>query len=49
MFINNEKVKKLLSGSFVLHTSSESEVLEFRRIIELAMKLGYWGGFVGQG
>lgn len=44
---SNPAVQKLLSCSMFLDASSEQDVLIFRRTIEAAMKLGYWGGFVG--
>jgi hypothetical protein len=31
-----------------LSAESEEDVLAFRRLLEAAMKLGYWGGFMGK-
>ena len=49
MFSDNKQIKKLLAAPIFLDATSAKDILIFRRTIEAAMKLGYWGGFVGQG
>jgi hypothetical protein len=44
---NSHGVQSLLNEPIFLNGDSEKDVLIFRRTIEAAMKLGYWGGFVG--
>ena len=51
IFNSNAKhgVPNLLSKSpFVLDADDSYDVFVFRRLLEASMKLGLWGGFVGQ-
>ena len=43
----SHNVKQLLEKPTFLDSEVEEDVLVFRRTIEAAMKLGYWGGFCG--
>lgn len=49
MFSKRKKynISEMLKTPLVLNESNDLDILVFRRLIEAAMKLGYWGGFVG--
>ena len=48
MFLQSDKhnVQALMNTDLVLY-NNEEDVLVFRRLLEAAMLLGYWNGFVG--
>jgi hypothetical protein len=50
LFLENEKhnVKDLMmSSNTLLHYNDDFDIFVFRRLLEAALKLGFWSGTVG--